>query len=407
MNAAPIPANETERLAVLRSYDILDTEPESDFDEITRLASFICGTPISVMSLVDANRQWFKSRVGLDATETPREHAFCAHTILAPGMMIVRDAQQDARFAANPLVTAQPHIRFYAGVPLVTPEGYPLGSLCAIDRVPRELTPGQREALETLARQAIKNMQLRIAHAKTQELAQRLARMVEAKDRLFAIVAHDLKSPFSGVLGMLELLTADVERMDKKAIQRDLAQLTASAANTFSLIQNLLEWSAFETGEIPYRPTSLSLDELAREVVALLASGAAKKSVAITVQPNAGLLVQADRGMLHSILQNLVSNAVKFSNAGGEVTISSIAKGAWAEVSVADRGVGMSAETLSRILRKEPGNSSYGTDGERGTGLGLNMAQKFIERHGGRFSGESTPGQGTVFRFTLPLAHSH
>ena len=164
MKIAPLPANEQERLEALKKYGILDTEPEAAFASMVHLAAYICQTPIAAISLVDEHRQWFKAITGLDAKETSRDVAFCAHTILQDEAMIVHDAQQDERFFDNPLVTLAPDIRFYAGFPLVTAQGYQLGTLCVIDRVPRVLDAAQLNAIKVLADNVMAHLDLRLSH---------------------------------------------------------------------------------------------------------------------------------------------------------------------------------------------------------------------------------------------------
>ncbi len=160
MSANPPDLGE-KRVAALNEYEIMDTPPEEVFDDISRLTSFICDTPIACVTLLDMNRQWFKSRIGLTDSETPIEHAFCAHAIRQEQVFLVPDATLDERFAQNPFVTSTPNIRFYAGAPLITADGVGVGTLCAIDRIPRNLTQAQQEALTALARQVMVAMELR------------------------------------------------------------------------------------------------------------------------------------------------------------------------------------------------------------------------------------------------------
>jgi GAF domain-containing protein len=157
----PCPPNEEARLEALRSYRILDTDPEQAFDDLALLAAHVCGAPIALITLVDADRQWFKSKVGLSMRETARNVSFCTHTILQAEPLIVRDALQDERFAASPLVCSVPNVRFYAGIPLVTPQGHALGAICVMDRVPRQLSPDQMSALAALSRLVLLHLELR------------------------------------------------------------------------------------------------------------------------------------------------------------------------------------------------------------------------------------------------------
>ena len=182
---SPKPANEKQRLATLRGYEILDTEPEAAFDDLTSLASYICQTPIALISLIDAERQWFKSKVGVSVTETSRDIAFCASAIFQSDVFIVPDASQDERFSENPLVVSEPKIRFYAGATLMT-DGQALGTLCVLDRVPRTLSPEQLEALRALSRQAQAQLELR-------RNLKRLGQSLAARDRAETEKEHTLQ----------------------------------------------------------------------------------------------------------------------------------------------------------------------------------------------------------------------
>ena len=184
---APYPTNEPERVRALRRYAILDTLPEQTYDDITRLAASICGTPIALISLVDADRQWFKSRVGLPETaEMPRAISFCSHAILQEGVFEVGDAAADARFCDNPLVIGEANLRFYAGAPLVTSEGEALGAVCVLDRVPRTLDAAQKAALESLSRLVMSQMERRRAEVERAEFASRQAQFALRQTKMAA-----------------------------------------------------------------------------------------------------------------------------------------------------------------------------------------------------------------------------
>jgi len=202
----PIPPNEKKRLKVLWQYEVLHTVPEEVFDDLTELAARICEAPIALISLVDEKRQWFKSRVGISHSETERDVSFCAHAILQSDLFIIPDATLDKRFANSPLVTSDPKVRFYAGAPLVTPDGHALGTLCVMDSVPLELNPDQRQALRVLAHHVVSQLELRrhsreLAQARQSgdnvrcELAKVRAELAAARKRLAKLNGVSQKKP--------------------------------------------------------------------------------------------------------------------------------------------------------------------------------------------------------------------
>ena len=184
MESAQLPTNEKARLNTLYEYEVLDTPSDPAFDDLTRLASQVCGVPIAVISFVDRDRQWFKSRIGLDAPETPRDIAFCAHAILQYEVFEVPDTALDSRFSDNPLVTHGPHIRFYAGATLVAPNGHPLGTICVIDRAPKVLTQDQKSALQALARQVVRLLEVR-----------------NLRTNFVKNINHEIRTPINGKIG--------------------------------------------------------------------------------------------------------------------------------------------------------------------------------------------------------------
>jgi len=200
VQAAAIPPNEAERLAALRALGILDTDAEPEFDELVMLAATLCGTPIGLVSLVDADRQWFKAAIGLPRGESRRSLAFCAHAILQESVFTVEDATADHRFADNPMVLNQPNIRFYAGMPISTSNGHPLGTLCVIDTVSRRLNPEQKQALEILGRQVNVRLELRMQRKSLQQ--------VVAEN-------HEMRAKLSETQGQLEEANQRLKELTK------------------------------------------------------------------------------------------------------------------------------------------------------------------------------------------------
>jgi len=399
MQVAAIPENEQARIKALLQYEVLDTDAEAEYDGFVKLASYICQTPIALISLVDPTRQWFKAKVGCSAPETSRDIAFCAHAIHQSDMFVVPDTLTDPRFVDNPLVTGEPYIRFYAGAPLITPEGLAIGTLCAIDQVPRDLTDEQLTALRFLAWQVVTQLELRRQTKKLQQL-------VESKNKLFHIVSHDLRSPFNGILAFSQTLVDEAETLSREEIQGFAQTVLTSAEQFMHLIDNLLQCTRFELGILDYQPTTVALDTVVMNVLTLLKGNAAQKKIVIVYQANPSAEVLADSTMLHSIVQNLVVNALKFTPVEGRVTIQTEEQDTMIQVSVIDTGVGVSPEKLAGLFEVMAGRSTDGTAGEKGTGLGLLLCKDLVEKHGGRVWVDSVMGQGTSFHFTLQKAHS-
>ena len=212
---------EQNRLEALKSYNILDSLPEKDYDNLTEIASQICNTEISLISLVDVDRQWFKSHFGLPVSETPRAYSFCAHAIHdLDNILIVNDARNDERFYDNPLVLDDPNIVFYAGVPLAGEDGMPLGTLCVIDSNPKELTTGQINALKALANQVMNLFELRKSKIALENSLISLEKVNTELEKFAYIAAHDLKSPLNNITALTELfLDTNIKNIDEEGLK--------------------------------------------------------------------------------------------------------------------------------------------------------------------------------------------
>lgn len=231
-----------------------------------------------------------------------------------------------------------------------------------------------------------------------------LSELNDQKDRFFAIIAHDLKSPFNALLGFSQILSEQAKTMqpDKVAEYGSLVHRSAEAA--FKLVEDLLEWSRLQLGRVEYNPTTIGVNKIIDNTLSRLQSVAMAKQIELSGGPVRGLSVNADTQMVNAILRNLVSNAIKFSEPGGRISIDANANGEWVEITVTDDGVGIRKDRLADLFDLGEKSSTKGTDGESGTGLGLQLCKELVETHGGEVTVDSTDGKGSVFRFTLPKA---
>jgi signal transduction histidine kinase/ActR/RegA family two-component response regulator len=423
---APLPANEEQRLEALRRYEILDTMAEQAYDDITLLAAHLAGAPMAVISLIDRDRQWFKSKVGLTASETPRELAFCAHAILTPDTpLIVNDATREERFADNPLVTGNPGIRFYFGAPLVTDDRFALGTLCAIDVTPRTLDPQQVHALSALARQVVRLFELRRnaadlrtawmerdAHARQLELLRRDLEQARdaaeaanrAKSVFLANMSHDIRTPIAGVLGMSDLLLDS----GLSAGQREhVDSIRVSGEALLTLINDILDLSKVEAGKLEIDRYPVTVRPWITDIGRLMGIAATSKGIALETHiddavPAAALL---DGPRLRQVLVNLLGNAVKFTSVG-KVTLrlSATVQDGRADLafSVRDTGPGIPASRRDAIFEAFTQADRSTSRHHGGTGLGLAISRRLVEAMGGTLTLESDEGVGTTFSFTIP-----
>lgn len=397
VSSVPILTDELERLEALYEYDLLDTEAEQRFDDLTQLASFICGTPVALVSLVDKERQWFKSKVGIDASEIPREYAFCAHAIAQPEqLLVVPDAQKDPRFAQNPLVTGPTNVRFYAGAPLVTEDGYALGTLCVIDNQPRELTSEQLQALSAVRRQVLAQIELSRNLLDLNRANIELTRLNQTKNDFLHMAAHDLKNPLSAVMGYAEELQEDSPCEEAQEMGQ---QIYRASRHMYELVTNLLDVNTIESQhEQELELKALDLTDLFQHIEQHYQKRALAKQLNLQVNLAADAsVIMANEFALQQVLDNLVSNAIKYSPAEREVHLLSLATEEYVEVVVRDFGPGFSEEDKAHLFQKFTRLSAKPTGGEHSSGLGLFIVKRLVDAMHAEIECDSALGQGTSF----------
>lgn len=390
--------HEKERLASLASYSILDSLPEEDYDNLTAIAAEICGTPISLVSLLDHERQWFKSHYGIDASETPKEYAFCAHAINTDeDIFVVQDARKDERFYDNPLVTGDTSVVFYAGIPLISDNGLPLGTLCVIDHKPKLLSQSQVNSLKILAKQVRNLLQLRKSNILLEKKVDELEEKNIELDRFAYIAAHDLKSPLNTINSTAQLFSDCYASNFDEDGEKMLGFIQSSTNQLKRLIDGLLDYSKSES-LLKEDGSPIEIQVLKDEI-----NGLFSYDNALNLEFNSPLkTINTNRTALNQILINLVSNAIKYSDKEEiEIQIAIDKKENHYEFSVKDNGPGIAKEHQEKIFQIFKILTPTDKFGERGNGIGLATVKKITEKMGGSVFLESDLGEGCKFNFTL------
>jgi signal transduction histidine kinase len=391
MISPKLPLNEADRLKDLIEIELLDSPSEAEFNDIVKLASEICKVPISLITLVDADRQWFKAKIGLDIDETNRDISFCGHAILQDHFFEIRDAQEDERFNDNPMVTNNPRIRYYAGMPLITSMGNRLGTLCVIDNVPRELTPEQRFALEVLSRNVIKIAELRLKN-------KQLSYLAEKHKKLTSILAHDVRNPLASVKSIIEFRKSGLidERESEQMMDIAMQQLD----ETMQMIDDVVDWGKSQLAFYSITEESVVLSEVVDNIFKCESLNTRLKHNKLINNVGDTTLL-TDKQAISLILRNLVGNAGKYTE-NGSITISAKPQAnGLTQIMVSDTGVGMDNEYAANLFNDGHQLSTNGTRNEKGSGLGLVLVKEFVNKLKGIIKAESEHHIGTVVTIEL------
>lgn len=397
------PKDENKRLQALHECGVLDTNSEAEFDRITRLAAEVCRTPIARISLIDSDREWYKSVLGSTLKENSRDQAFCAHTIMGSEPLVVENAALDARFAGFPIVQGEHGVRFYAGVPIRSDDNHALGAVCVLDHTPRTLTREQIDVLETLAQHA---GALLNARRKTLLLAQAM----RASERLISNVGHEICTPLTAIDGFASLLMQPELTSEQRAAYS--ASIRSAASSLLARMSSVLDMVCMDHGVLSLDERPVDLCEVATAAASEYRQRAAEKGMRLDVDLSPqSCHVLTDPIRIRQVLDHLLSNAVNATVTGG-VCVSLLptmrADGrADVDLVVSDTGPGIPETQRARVF--EPFakvHESLRRCGE-GMGLGLTITRMIVERMGGTITLESSPGVGTHarVRLTLPMAN--
>jgi signal transduction histidine kinase/ActR/RegA family two-component response regulator len=397
------PANERERLKRLHSFGVLDTPAESALDAITRLAAMSLRAPIALINFIDETRQWCKSAWGMQPRPVSRRESLCAHALVAGDMLVIPNATEDERFRDHPQVVGEPKVVFYAGAVLKTSDGARLGTLCAIDHEPHKVTDDEQSALRTLANCAVTYLEGRQASKRLSEAQNRLETACRNRDEFLAMLAHELRAPLAPIHTAVEVLA----RPEATDAQRTWAlQILRRHVHYMSqIVDDLLSASLVSRGAVALTLEPVRLRDLVDRAVELSEAAVARGVHSLTIDVDEALYVDADTTQCPLIIAHLLKNAATYTPPGGRIDVSVQAGEKEVALRVHDSGIGIAAADLEEVfeLFRQTERSLARSPG--GMGLGLTLARKLAELHGGTLVARSEGlGHGSEFTLTLRRA---
>lgn len=386
----PVPKDEAARLDALRTYNVLDTPPEREYDELVRLAAKVCNCPVAAITLVDSHRQWYKARFGLEPQWTPRApDGLCSNAILSREVTQIGDLELEPKFASSATLK-QLGLRFYAGAPLVNREDHVLGTVCVLDYRPRYLAEEELEALKVISKQVLAQMELR-----------RLAVVGEFRERLVSILSHDLRQPLQQILMAARQGLGPMTGV--AAEQRFLNQVAISAERLTRMVRDVLDFTQTRLGNgLPINPRPTNLHTICRRVVQEFALSYPGREIQLELSGDGAGMWDEDR--LSQALHNLLANAMRYGNAMRPVRITCTSDDQVTTLTVGNEGEPIPVEMLSRLFAPLPRitESSAGDSAVSGMGLGLFIVKEIATAFGGTVEAISNSDQGTMFRMRLP-----
>lgn len=402
MILAKLPPNENKRLSALKDLKILKTGSEENYDNITKLASFICKMPVSLITLIGKKKQFFKSKIGTDICESSRDISHCSHAILHPEeLMEVKDTREDFRFYDNPFTTGDTGIIFYAGMPLKAHNGTVIGTLCVMDTKPNSLNFEQKEALKTLAKQVENLFELRLNNLHLEKVRKKLKAKNTQLKNFAGTVSHDMKMPLANIIMTVDLLKVKyTDNLDPKGLQY-LDYLKQSSFKLSNYVTGILEH--YESDNlVDSINEDFDIHDLLEQIIDLLNIN----YDCIINLPEDNTILKCNRSALEQIFLNLLGNSLKYNNENEiviDVTCTSDDK--FYRFSVTDNGIGIPKDKQKEIFELFTVLDGTDRNGNRGNGIGLSTVKNLISSLGGKISVNSDVNEGTTFNFSIKRVH--